>query len=447
MQSRTLSPRTFYRFTRCLFQSLLVSLCCLLSVQAAPAVTLKAPRPVVWQEFLGVNAHSLWFSESAYRAQLSKWRSLGLRWVRVDLHWDRLEPAPGQWRLAELDRLVSVMQEQSISPLMYLVGSAPFASSAPAGVLNVDQYPPVSAELFADRMGLLASRYPTVKAWQVWNEPNLPSFWQPMEDPQAYARLLEPSLARLTAANPAAQRVHGGYAYYSQMPVRGGLMLQALKDQGQVRRDSVVAYHPYSLSPEGDRPEEMDFVQYASTLNQYLRQAGTGGIWATEFGWSSYAGPVEWQPLIGEQGQADFLLKRLSLMSALDFDKVFLFALSDLDARATARDQKYGLLRLDGTEKPAFVALKRFLQIAGARLTPLTPPAFADAPAGMLSMAWRRADGKNLWLFWSQVPGVVTLPLPVAGRLYNPLQGSSRDIAPGSRAAIPVERELQMLVW
>ncbi len=414
---------------------------------AAPSHSLKAPRPLVWADFLGLNAQLHWFSESAYRQQIAKLKALNLQWVRLGLHWMLLEPSPGQWRLDELDRLIQVMHEEQLNPLMYLVGSPAFASSAPAGASNVDQYPPSNPQLFASSLVHLAGRYPQVQAWQVWNEQNIPPFWQPAEDPLHYRQLLESSLDALGAVRPQATQVMGGHAYYSQMPVRGGLMLEALMHLGSLKPNRVTAYHPYSQEPEGDVPGAGDFLLNAGTLNQHLRLLGSGPIWATEFGWSSYAGPVELQPIIGEQGQADYMLRRLALMSAMDFDKVFLFTLSDLDARATPRDRFYGLLRLDGSEKPAYQALKRFLQIAGPSLTPLTPPAFADAPTGMLSIAWQRADGRWLWLFWAQQAGTVRLQRSGSGTLHNPLRGTSQTLrSSGGGINVNVTRELQMLV-
>lgn len=417
------------------------------SLHAAPSHSMQGPRPVVWSEFLGLNAQLPWFSETAYRQQIGKLKALNLKWVRLGLHWDRLEPSPGQWQLDEIDRLMQVMAAEQLKPLVYLVGSAPFASSAPTGVSNPDQYPPINPQLFASSFAYLANRYPQVSAWQVWNEQNIPSFWQPAEDPVQYRNLLETSLQQLSSARPNTTQVIGGHAYYSQMPLRGGLMLEALMQLGSLKPNRVTAYHPYSTEPEGDVPSSGDFLVHANAINHHLRLNGSGPIWATEFGWSSYAGPVEMQPIIGEQGQADYMLRRLALMSAMDFDKVFLFTLSDLDARATPRDRGYGLLRLDGSEKPAYGALKRLLQITGPQLTPQPPPAFANAPAGMISIAWQRADGRWLWLFWAQEPGTVRLQRTGQGTLHNPLRGTSSSVRASSGGInINVSRELQILL-
>ncbi|GLQ89447.1 glycoside hydrolase 5 family protein [Dyella flagellata] len=415
---------------------------------AAP-LELRAPRTVVWKDFLGVNAHFLWFTPEVYRLQMQRLQALGLQWTRIDLHWDRIEPSRGQFRWDVLDPLMQRLVTDRLKAEVYLVGSARYASSAPADASNSDQYPPQGPQLYANVLVQLARRYPQVSAWQVWNEPNLPSFWYPREDPQAYGQLLLASKQALDRAAPGRQLVLGGMAYFSQMPDQHGrLMVQSLGNLGLFSFPIVIAYHPYSLAPEGDDPAQRDFILRAEQGNQALRAAGVKQIWADEWGWSSYAGPVEQQPIIGEQGQADYLLRRLVLMSALDYDRIFLFALSDLDDRATARDRHYGLLDEHAQPKPAYYALARFLAITGPRVQPIDPPHPATAPPGLISVAWRRDDGHQLWMFWAAQPGQLTLPGIRLATLHDPLRGTQRQLrAKQDPLQVPVQTSLQILEW
>lgn len=420
---------------------------CGLSQPQAEPTQLKAQHPLVWKDFLGVNAHFLWFTPEQYREQMRLFRELGLEWTRVDLHWDRHEPQEGRYRLDELDQLVADMQQQQLKSLFYLVGSAPHATSAPAGSRTPDQYPPRDPRVFAERMAMLARRYPSVDAWQVWNEPNLPSFWRPHEDPEGYAQLLLVSTQALRQVVPDKPVVMGGMAYYSQMPVKGGLMLESLGKLGVQQLRTVVAYHPYSQEPESDEPGVSDFVLRSQQLNATLRGVQVPAIWATEWGWSSYRGPKELQRIIGDQGQADYVLRRLALMSALDYDKVFLFALSDLDSRATARDQYYGLLDLQGRPKLVYLALQRFLKLTGPRLQPDDPPALASVPDDLYSVAWRREDGKRVWLFWSASGAPLHLPQVTDADLHDPLDGSHIGLNAADGVRLQGKPSLQMLLW
>jgi len=408
-------------------------------------VSLTASKSVEWKEFLGVNAHFLWFTPEEYEQQMFMLEKLGLNWVRVDLHWDRHEKTRNVYNLGMVDELVTNIQAHNLRSLFYLVGSAPFASSAPAGVKNSDQYPPIHPKIFAERMGVLVSRYPMVDAWQIWNEQNTPAFWQPKEDPIAYGKLFEESVKEIRSIDPNKQIVMGGMAYYSQMPHRGGLMLEALQQLGAFSLGTAIAYHPYSLEPEGDEPEKADFVLRAKAVNEHLRKGGASQIWATEWGWSSYSGEVEEQALIGEAGQADYLLRRLALMSVLDYDRIFMFALSDLDSRATLRDQSYGLLDLNGNEKPVYTALSHFLDFTGPELSPAEPVEFLFDKKGLVSITWSQEDNK-LWMFWAQENGLAKIRCTEPATLLNPLTGETASLdCTNGIVEVEVIKSLQLL--
>ncbi|MGV8918838.1 MAG: beta-galactosidase [Pseudomonas sp.] len=415
---------------------------------AATPINLAPNRTVVWKDFLGVNAHFLWFTPQQYQQQIAQYQKLGLEWVRVDLHWDRLEPSEGNYNLAALDQLNQTLISTKIKSLFYMVGSAPFATTAPVGAPYQDQYPPRSPTLYAQRMALLAQRYPNVDAWQIWNEENLPNNWRPKVDPAGYAQLLLATTQALSAAVPGKTQVIGGMAYYSQMPDQGGgLMLQALGQYGVQKLGAVAAYHPYSTTPETDSPRKNEVLLRGHQLNDILHGAGITNVWATEWGWSSYAGPKEMQAIIGLDGQADFTLRRLALMSTIDYQRTFLFALSDLDDRASARDRGYGLLDLNGQPKPVYTALARFLKITGSTLTPGTLPKIVNAPDTLYSVAWTREDGKHLWMYWSAEGISLDLPDIKQATLYDPLSGNQVNLQSDSGIQPRVKPTLQVLVW
>ena len=107
---------------------------------------LTAPGPIVWKDFLGVNAQCLWFTPAQCARQLDQLQALGLAWVRVDLHWDRLEPEEGRYVLKPLDEVVAALQGRGIKSVLCLAGSAPFASGAPPSARNREPYPPRNPE-------------------------------------------------------------------------------------------------------------------------------------------------------------------------------------------------------------------------------------------------------------------------------------------------------------
>jgi beta-xylosidase len=422
----------------------------LLSLWGRPAdaqsQVLKAPRAVVWKDFLGVNAQFLWFSPERYHKQIERLHELGLEWVRLDLHWDRIETGENEFQLATLDQLTQDLQTEKLKSVFYLVGSARFITTAPFYSPFQDQYPPEDPKVFADRMAMLAKRYPSVDAWQVWNEPNLIGFWRPKADPEGYANLLEVSTQALREVDADKPVVSAGMAFFGEMP-DGRTMLDALSKIGTPKLGTVVTYHPYTQLPEGNFPNNLDFVSKTRALNETLRSDGAPAIWSTEWGWSAYKGPKEAQDIIGVKGQADYVLRRLALMSALDFDRIFLFTLSDLDQRASVRDRDYGLLDLDANPKPVYLALQRFLKVTGPELLPAEPPQIKGAPDGLFSIGWTREDGQNVWLFWAAGGGEVSLPQISQGTLHDPLTGKVTPLSDSGGIDVPVLPSLQMLVW
>lgn len=417
--------------------------------QHPPALELRPQRTVVWQDFLGVNAQLQWFKPEVARVQVERLKALGLNWVRLALHWMLLEPQPGQFKLEGTDRMMALVKAAGLRSIVYMVGSPTAISSAPTGAPYADKYPPRDPQVYAQRLSSVAKRYPNVDVWQVWNEPNIPAFWQPKIDPEGYARLLLPAVKALREAAPGKPVAMAGMAYYSQMAGREGLMLEDLGKLGAYQLNLVVAYHPYTDVPEGSEPGSRDFVARAQLLNGRLRGAGVKQVWATEWGWSSYAGPKEEQPIIGESGQAEYTLKRLVLMAALDYDRIFLFALSDLDARAGVRDRCYGLLRENGEPKPVYHALARFLSTCGPRLLPDAPVLVkGGAPAGLVTVSWQRPDGQRLCMLWADEAQTITLPKARQGTLHQPLTGARRDCTvQGGGLQVPVDTRLQILLW
>lgn len=429
-------------------------------------------RPIVWVDFLGVNAQLQWFSPEIAQLQVRHLQALGLSWVRLALHWMLLEPEPGQYQLEGTDRMMALVKQAGLHSLVYVVGTPRFASSAPAGAPYADKYSPTDPQVYAQRMVALAQRYPMVDAWQVWNEPNIPAFWQPRIDPEGYARLLQPAVAALRKAVPTKPIAMAGMAYHSEMAGRGGLMLEAMGKLGAYKLKLIACYHPYMAEPEGAEGGARDFLTHTPFVNRGLRAQGVTQIWATEWGWSSYDGPKEEQPIVGEAGQAGYTLKRLALMATQDFDRTFLFTLADLDARAGVRDRRYGLLREDGRPKPVYHALQRFLAICGPRLAPGAPVRVAGAdgrvgstaetlPPGLVSIAWVRADGQRLWMVWAHAPMTVSLPgllegaqpaskpQPVTATWHQPMAGTQREVRAeaGQALRLDIGTELQILVW
>jgi len=134
---------------------------------------------------------------------------------------------------------------------------------------------------------------------------------------------------------------------------------------------------------------------------------------------------------------------------SLGFERVFWFALSDLDQRLPDRDRHYGLLYLDGRPKPSYRILRHFLELVGPRLRPAPELVPEEGDADLYTATWRRDDGRRLWFAWSP-QGTRTVHLPVrAARatIHRPGRLSRREAsAEGGRLAVELGPWLTVVV-
>jgi len=98
---------------------------------------------------------------------------LGIARVRLHAGWAKLEPEPGRWDFDWLDRQVNWLIENGLQPLLETSYGNPAYPGAGGASLS-DGIPKGEAALAAwdSYVEKLARRYPQVKDWACWNEPN-----------------------------------------------------------------------------------------------------------------------------------------------------------------------------------------------------------------------------------------------------------------------------------
>lgn len=417
----------------------------LLAANSFAETIMRPPGPLKWQEFLGINVQFHAYSPQVWQKQMTRLDQLGLNWIRWRLDWPDLEPEKGRYKLAELDATMAAADQRHYNMVAYLTGSADFGSSAPERASNSDLYPPEDFNVFADRMVGLVQRYPQVGYWQVWNEPNIT--WMPLTDSKAYYRLLMTTTKAIHAVASDKDVMPAGLGYYGQMLGSTGNMLHNMVDLGLAKEGFIAAYHPYSEYPEGDSVQDKDFLLRVKEMNADLRTGGIKTIWATEWGWSSYGGPLEVQHQAALQSQASYTLRRLALMSAMSFQRIFLFGLSDNNLPLPARDRNFGLLDLNGDPKPVYTALKNFLQITGPSLQPDSLPPMIAIPEDLYAVPWMRPDGTHVLMAWSASQAHLKIPGVKSAVLYEPTSSSHVNLADAMGIDVPLKPSLQILVW
>jgi hypothetical protein len=326
---------------------------------------LTGPKP----PFFGVVAEDVLAGDDEYRRRmLARQRAAGVRLIRQTFHWDRIEPSPGHYDFREYDAYVAAVARAGMDLLPILFTPPSFRATArPAR----GTYPPDRPQDMADFAARLIRRYGPdgqfwksnqdvpehpIRAWQVWNEPNLPVYWPQGPDPAEYARLLEAVSRGIKRADPGAAVVSAGLSE-SRLGMPFEDFVRGMFDAGAGDAIDVFALHAFA----GHAAGSVGAAEYARAL---LTELGSRApIWVTEFGWAS-GGPAS--PFTtGPEGQA------LRVRSALQAfvrrrEKLTIFGVvyyNWRDPPPYAGGQDFfglhtGLLDLDGHPKPALGAYR-----------------------------------------------------------------------------------------
>ncbi|WP_354697384.1 hypothetical protein DSM112329_03009 [Paraconexibacter sp. AEG42_29] len=325
---------------------------------------------------------------SAELADVDAAAAMGANSVRVALDWAGLEPLRrgeyAGWYLSRVDALVSRAAARGVKVLLTPLRTPCWAAVPPAdgsslcaaaaGGQAAAVTPPADPATYGQFAAFLARRYGSRLAGiEVWNEPNLTSFWSAPDAALAYARLLKAAYPLIKRAAPATPVLAGALA--------GGdaAFLQRLYDAGINGFYDVLSVHPYN---DGRDPEALIDARWASaTFLQGLRairaardaRGDRTPVWLSELGWntSTLRGSL-WLDGVSPDQQADYLVRSLAMLQTATWgidiaSGVFVYRLRDIGVDADDPQHNYGLTGFDGTPKPALAAVRTAYAAAARR--------------------------------------------------------------------------------
>jgi hypothetical protein len=200
-----------------------------------------------------------------------------------------------------------------------------------------------------------------IRAWQIWNEPNLKAYWPRGPNPKQYAKLLKAAAAPIKAADPGAEIVTAGMPE-SKVGVPLRKFIPALYKAGAKKWFDTMAINPYGHTAAR---VDKNLAAVRKIMRSYHDKAP---IWATEVGWSD-TGPGGPQ-LVGPAGQATQVGNLVRILvrdrRRLNLRGVVYYAWRDAPPYS---DKDFwglhtGLLTLEGQPKPAYFALQASLAAA-----------------------------------------------------------------------------------
>jgi hypothetical protein len=305
-------------------------------------------------------------------------RASGAKYIREELRWSSIEPQNDQWSFSRYDSLVTNAAQRGLTILPLLMSVPGWAGP------SWDSVPSNPAE-FSEYVAKVVARYgaggdfwrahPELGDYapdhfEIWNEPYLGVFAAGDTDPARYARLVKAATTAGRAANPNAKflieadtTATDDFSTYYPWIDR---MYDAVPNLGDYF--DAIAVHPYSdnspdyYTPNGNTRWQ---VRRLEQVRAKFAAHGDGDkhLWITEVGWTT----CPTNPACATESEQAKNTARLFEMVRTDYpfvDAVFLYGYHDLNpGDGGDKEQWFGLIRRDGSFKPAWQTLK---QITGA---------------------------------------------------------------------------------
>ena len=412
----------------------------MLAVTAAAAASFPAPAVAAPdQEAIFMDDNELVYgTEEGVDAAVRTMRELGADRLRASVFWRSVAPAAesrarpefgpggaadpaaypdGAWK--RYDRIVEAAARHGLEVYFTITGPGPiWASSQPSRDEPMYEPSPAEFRAFATAVG---RRYPGVRMWSIWNEPNQPGWLRPQTrgglptSPRLYRELQDAGYAGLADSG------HGGDTYLlgetaprgaktitHVSPMRPLLFIRELycldsrlrpyrghraairgcpvdaagrrrfaADHPGLFKATGWAHHPYALEVRPSKPERIrDQVtlsvlgRLTNTLDRiarrYRKPAGLG-LWLTEYGYQTNPPDpivgVSWARQAAYLAEAEHIAYRNGRVRAL---AQFLLVDDGPNTKVSQSSPRYwgstfqsGLVTKQGTRKPAFEGYQR----------------------------------------------------------------------------------------
>jgi hypothetical protein len=286
-------------------------------------------------------------------------------WIRLDINWDVIQRhGARRYDWARFDTVVAAARRRGLAVLGVIAYTPPWAR--PAGTTAM--YPPAHVESYARFAGVAVRHFSRagVRAYEIWNEPNVARFWRPAPDVVRYTHMLRRAYAAIKSADPGATVVsgglapHGRYGQNDRETINPLSFLEWMYANGAKGSLDAVGWHPYAF------PHDLTFAvwsawsQMAATTPSALSIMGAFGdgrrkLWATEFG--APTGVTGFA--VSEAAQAQLVTDAFAALCAAPWaGPAFLYSYRDDGTDPADVEHSLGIVRRDWSAKPAFHAYR-----------------------------------------------------------------------------------------
>ncbi|GAB4469715.1 MAG: hypothetical protein Kow00124_05150 [Anaerolineae bacterium] len=361
---------------------------------------------------------------------------LGAAWTRVKFHWGVIQPeGPDQWvEPAPGDAAIDAELAAGRQVIGLLIGIPDWARDPDGLPRGLYLAPDDAGNSWAAFVREAVRRYRgRIDHWIVWNEPDIwdaahpTATWAGSE--ADFARLLKVTYLAAKGANPEAvihlaAFTHWWDALYDREPYFGRLLDELAADPEAAASGyyyDVATMHIY-FNP----------ATVYELLEQYRAIQAAHGLehpfWLVETNAAPSSDParvvVDPTFRISPLEQAAYMPQALALALAGGAERIGVYKLIDTPGDLLANPEPFGLLREDGSPRPAYLTTTvAFEQLAGA----ISVEWVDRGPAAQVVI---EKPGQVVRLVWSRLPAAQTVRLPALASSAQVLDmwGNAREV-------------------
>jgi len=319
-----------------------------------------------------------------WRERLNLVSTLGATIVRIDLNWPWIEKQPGQYDWSLYDAYAAELEKLRLRPLFILNRPNPLHGAPYDAVVDGKRHqgaqPPATPSqiaAFARWAAAAAERYRHLDPiWEIWNEPDQEGFWPPKPDPRSYVALARETCLAIKQHVPNAF-VTGPAA--AQMPTvwrpTKPLIQALLNDKELLTCLDALSLHTHRF---GQTPETVsrDYAVLRSThLADWPAEIPRKPIIDTEWGDSVYRSGIS------EETQARWLPRMVLINLMEQVGVTNWYCLMDTGTDDNEMEDRFGLVRSDGSLRPSFQAYQTLSREIGGMSLRETIARFEPASA------------------------------------------------------------------
>ena len=323
----------------------------------APAPVVSAPAATNYG--LSINLTDL--SPADLETRLNDMQALGVGQLRYDVSWSSVQPtSAASYNWAIYDRVTKAARAHGFDVLMIVDFTPPWAQSTACN--SSQMCPPADPAAFGVFAGSVANHYLSygVTEYEIWNEPNISYRFHSGANPVLYTQMLQSSYVHIKQVSVKTTVIAGSMAPTATdegdyAPLDFATALYAAGAHGYFDALSV---HPYTYPVTPSQSSTASAWGQLSSIHNLMAASGDGDkkIWLTEFG-APTNGPDPGDH-VTEATQAQILSEAVSILRTESWaGPLFWYEYGDTGTSTRTSENFYGLVRSDGTHKPAYDAL------------------------------------------------------------------------------------------